>query len=295
MKLLVHPAVVALLASLLAAGVHPRFRGLTTEAGAVGFTAMALLLAVAYAARAFRGGLAERVQALGAAALVVGLALDGTRAHRGMMTLGLGQSKNTFEEQDAAGRSLGFRPLGREVQLIRANGTEATLALSPSGEVTLTAARAARVGAFRLGEPQLRPTGEAARITLTATDDSGVQTVELGGGRTGRLGDLEIELERYFPDFALDDRQKPFTRSDYSRNPAALLQIRRGERTFRVFVIRAMPGLHQVAELRKTFGLAAVEPELSVQIRVAREPFAPLIGAGAMALLAAVALGRSPA
>ena len=109
------------------------------------------------------------------------------------------------------------------------------------------------------------------------------------------MGDLEIELERYFPDFALDDRQQPFSRSAYSRNPAALLQVRRGGRAFRVFVIRSMPGLHQVPELRQTFGLGEVEPELSLQLQVAEEPFAPLLGVGALLAFAGVLLSRKSA
>jgi hypothetical protein len=180
------------------------------------------------------------------------------------------------------------------VQVVRASGSRATLALPEGGEVTATASRAVRVGSFRLGDPRLHPSGAASSLTINVTDASGTQAVQLSEG-PARLGDLELELERYFPDFALDERQQPFSRSAHSRNPAALLRVRRGEKTSRVFVIRSMPGLHEVAELGKSFALAAVEPEISVHLKVAQEPFAPTLAAGALALLVAVGLGRRPA
>ena len=297
MKLLTHPGVVAVLASMLAAAVHPGlpFGFPASEAGTIAVAAVALLLALAYVARALHAGLAEGVQALAAVALVAGLAFDGARAHRGLLTVEIGRAKNTFEEEGADGRALGLRPLGSQVQLVRASGAQASLALPDGREVTVTPSRAVRVGSFRLGDPRLHPSGAAASVTVNVTDDAGAHTVELSDGHPGRLGDVEVELERYFPDFALDERQQPFSRSVHSRNPAALLRVRRGERTFRVFVIRSMPGLHQVAELGKSFALTAVEPEVSVHLRVAQEPFAPILVAGALALLAAVGLRRSPA
>jgi hypothetical protein len=296
-NVLTQPAVVALLASALAAGVHPRLRFglLATETGTIAVAAVALLLTLAYAARARRGGLAERVAALGALAVVAGLAFDGARAHRGVMTIGLGHAKAVFEEEGPDGRALGLRPLGFQVQVVRASGSQATLALPQGGEVTVTASRAVRVGSFRLGDPRLHPSGAASSLTVNVTDASGTQAVQLSEGLPARLGDLELELERYFPDFALDERQQPFSRSAHSRNPAALLRVRRGDKTSRVFVIRSMPGLHEVAELGKSFALSAVEPEISVHLRVAQEPFAPTLAAGALALLVAVGLGRRPA
>jgi hypothetical protein len=298
LKYLTRPGVVALLACALAFGVHPeaRLRALSSEAGATAIAALSLLLGCAYGARALRGGIAAQLMALGVLALLVGLAFDGARAHRGVLTLGLGQAKNNFEEQEADGRPLGLRPLGFDVQLLRATGSEAVLGLPQAGrQVAVLATRAARVGSYRLGDPRMEPTGEAARLTVTLSDASGSHPLELLGLEPARHGDLEVGLERYFPDFALDERQQPFTRSLHSRNPAALLRVSRGGKTFRVFVIRSMPGLHQVAELGQSFGLAAVEPEVLVRLRVAQEPFAPVVAAGALAVLFGVALGRSRA
>jgi hypothetical protein len=298
LKVLARAGVVASLACALAAGLHPRlpFASSSPDWAATFVAAIALLLTLAYVLRGIPGDLAERLLALGALALVVGLGLDGAQAHRGMLSLGVGQTKNTFEEQGAHGRALGFRPFGFELRLTRASGSVATLERPRDGaQITITGSQAARLGAFRFGDPQLIPTGQAARLTVTATDESGARSAEVGPGAPGRVGELEIELERYFPDFALDDRQQPFSRSAYSRNPAALLQVRRGARAFRVFVIRSMPGLHQVPELRQTFGLGEVEPELSLQLQVAEEPFAPLLGVGVLFAFAGVLLSRKSA
>jgi hypothetical protein len=296
MKLLVRPGVVAVLAVALAAGVHPRLRFGAPEGTAVAVAAVALLLALAYAWRALRGPLAARLLGVGAVALLAGLAVDGARAHRGTLTLGVGQTKNTFEEEGANGRALGLRPLGFEVTLTGASGSLATLERARAGgRITITPSRAGQLGSFRFGDPQLVPTGQAARLTVTVSDDSGTRSVDVAPDGPGRVGELEIELERYFPDFALDDKQQPFSRSAHSRNPAALLRVRRGSQVFRVFVIRSMPGLHQVPELRETLGLGGVEPEVSVEMKVAEEPGLPLLGAAALLLLAGVLLARGPA
>src|SRR5690242_21131868 len=53
-------------------------------------------------------------------------------------------------------------------------------------------------------------------------------TVEVTPEQPGVLGDLEVAVERYFPDFALDGQNQPYSRSDEPRNPAALLQVSRG-------------------------------------------------------------------
>jgi hypothetical protein len=292
LKALVRPGITAFLACALAAALHPRLRvGLgADEPASLLVASLSLLLTLAYVLRGLGNvGLGRRLLGLGALALVTGLALDGARAHRGLLTLDEGQTKNNFEEQGAGGRALGLRPFGFELKLTGVTGSVATLERRRDGaRITVTASRAASLGPFRFADPQLIPTGQARRLTVTTSDESGTRSAEVSPGEPGRLGDLEIELERYFPDFALDDHQQPFTRSPHSRNPAALLRVRRGERAFRVFVIRSMPGLHQVPELHQSFGLGDVTPELSAQLRVAEEPAAPLVGMAALLVLAGV-------
>jgi hypothetical protein len=298
LKVLARPGVVAALAVALAVAIHPglRFGAWGDRATAV-VVALALLLTLASVVRGLVAGLGARLLALGAVVLVAGLAVDGTRAHRGTLALGEGQTKNTFEEQGADGHGLGLRPLGFEVTLTRASGSVATLQRRGDGaQVTVTGSGAARLGAFRFGAPELIPTGQAVRLTVTVSDESGAaRSAEVSPDEPGHVGDLQLDLERYFPDFALDDHQQPFSRSPHSRNPAALLRVRRAGQVFRVFVIRSMPGLHQVPELHESFALGAVEPEVSVQLQVTEEPAAPLLAAAALFLVAGVLLARSPA
>jgi len=287
---------VASLALALAAGLHPRLRFGSPDQAAVAVAAVALLLTLAYVLRALPGGLSARLLGCGAIALVAGFAVDAARAHRGQLTLAVGQTKNTFEEEGPLGRALGLRPLGFEVSLAGASGSVATLKRGRDGApTTVTAVRTARLGSFRFGGPRLVPTGFANRLTVTVSDESGSRAAEVSPDEPGRVGELEISLERYFPDFALDDKQQPFSRSAHSRNPAALLRVARGGQTFRVFVIRSMPGLHQVPELKQSFALGGVEPELSVELQVSEEPGAPLLGVAALLVLGGVLVARRQA
>jgi hypothetical protein len=106
------------------------------------------------------------------------------------------------------------------------------------------------------------------------------------------VGELTLALEEYFPDFALDDQRRPFTRSRESRNPGALLVVQGPEGTFRVFVLGAMPGVHRVEALDRSFALLDVEPAFSAEIAVHSEPFAGVALVGAWLALAGVLLDR---
>jgi hypothetical protein len=100
---------------------------------------------------------------------------------------------------------------------------------------------------------------------------------------------LQVSLERYFPDFALDKDQQPYSRSADPRNPAALLRVTRGTDAWRVFVIRAMPGIHRPAGLDYVLSLTDVAPREAVRLRVSRQPAAVLALAGALLMAAGLA------
>src|SRR5262249_27730746 len=106
---------------------------------------------------------------------------------------------------------------------------------------------------------------------------------------------LEIGLERYFPDFALDAKQQPYSRSNEPRNPAALLGVRRGSASWRVFVIRAMPGIHKPEGLDRGLSLTEAVPREVVTLRVSREPAAALALGGLLLMAAGAALEARPA
>jgi hypothetical protein len=120
---------------------------------------------------------------------------------------------------------------------------------------------------------------------------------DVAPGAPGRALDLTIALEEYFADFALDDKQQPYSRSSEPRNPAALLAVGKGGQTYRAFVLQSMPGVHRVEPLGFTFSLLEIEPERRAEIAVHREPAAPgvLLGAVLLALGVALSLPFVPA
>jgi hypothetical protein len=130
-------------------------------------------------------------------------------------------------------------------------------------------------------------------LLLGITHPDGRETgVRLEPGTTVTDDPFTIALETYYSDFALDDRQQPFNRSDRHDNPAALLRVKRGETAWRVFVLRAAPGIHRPEGLDRVFRLVDVEGAQHVELRVSREPAAPLAGVALLLAAAAVLAGR---
>jgi hypothetical protein len=291
LKLLGAPATLAILACALALAVHPATGLLDGRSFApVAIAALALLLATAFVARAVSGGGPDRLLALGAIALVAALGADGVRGYHGVLTLRSGEGANRFEQEGSRGRPAGLRPLGFEARLVRASAAEAVISFTPPGrEALLTPQRGASQGTLRFADPITVATGEAERLTLVLDGESGPRTVDLEPGLPSRSGELDLEVERYFPDFALDERQQPFSRSLEARNPAALLRVTRAGRAFRVFVIRSLPGVHRVDDLGLSFALTAVVPETATRLHVFHEPFALAVAVGGLLLLAGAA------
>jgi hypothetical protein len=294
--MMARPGVLAATAVLLALTLHPALAAAAwLPAWRPLVAALTLLLLVGLVQRALSGtgGRGAPALAAGAALVTAAVAGDGLVGRSGRLSLLPGQGRGHFAETAPGGRPLGLRPLGFTVSLERAR-PEVALVFSDSGApVELTNQRAVSRGGFRFGQPRATPTGQAARLLIAVADGENTETTEIGPDRPGRVGDLAIALEEYFPDFALDERQHPFTRSAEPRNPAALLSVERAGQAFRVFVLQALPGLHNVEGLGRSFALVRTDPELTVEITVAREPLAPigLVGAWLVAIGAAL-LGR---
>lgn len=299
MTTLTRPAAVASLLVVAGLVLHPAVR---TEAWLPAreavLAAVLLLTTIALVLRAVAapapGRLASTLLAAGAVLVVVAVGADGLRGHEGTLSLVPGQARSHFEEVGPEGRSLGLRPLGFALGLEQTL-PGAGLALVLPGEtepVVLTPDRAVSAGGIRFSRPRVVPTGAAARLRVGISGGGEDVTVDVAPGRPARAGDLTIALEEYFPDFALDDQRQPFTRSREPRNPGALLDVEGPRGSFRVFVLRSMPGVHRVEALDRSFALRAVEPEVSAEIAVHREPFAAVALVGALVALAGVALTR---
>jgi hypothetical protein len=292
---LARPGVFAAVLVSAALALHPATAARIPARAAVLASALALVaLGLAVRAAAARDRrVPAALAAAGAAGLLGAAGVDGLRGHHGTLALAAGQSRGNFDETGPDGRRLGLRPLGFGVgaERVRADGSVDLMLPGRSGPVELTARRAVAAGGHRFADPRaLPPTGGVARLRVAASDGVRTTTVDVSPGAPGRAGDLAIALEQYFPDFALDDRQQPFSRSAEPRNPGAVLSVERGGRAYRAFVLQAMPGVHRVEGLGLAFSLLDVEPERPVEIAVHREPAAPVALAGALLLCAGLGL-----
>ena len=300
MRTLAGAGPVALVLTLMALVLHPGLRSETWLKDRPLVLAVLVVLAslalVSRAATAARGGrMGELLVAAGGVALVAAVGTDGVRGHHGSLALGAGRATSAFDERGLDGDRLGLRPLGFTVEAVRVE-SDGRAALAFAGEASareMTPRRAVSFGGLRFARPRAATTGGVTRLRVGVAKGERVQVADLGPGRPGRAGDLTIALEEYFPDFALDNAQRPFSRSTEHRNPAALLTLERGGQTFRAFVIRSMPGIHRVEGLGLSFSLLEVEPERQVEIDVHREPGKVL--ALVAALLLVVGLGVSVA
>ncbi len=295
MTALGRPGVVAVLLVSAAFVLHPAVRSgewLPERHAAV--AALLLLVAVALLARALTatgpGRRAAWLLAAGAALVVGGVGAEGVWGHRGTLDLLPSQTRTHFDEIGPEGRSLGLRPFGFTIGLesILPGGGVALALPRPSGSLVLTPERAVGHEGFRFGRPRTAPTGAATRLRIAISGGGGDVTVDLEPGKPTQAGDLRVMLQEYFPDFALDEQRQPFTRSREPRNPGAVLAIESPRGAFRAFVLRSMPGVHRVEELGRSFALIGVEPEMSVEIDVHREPLAALILLGVLLVLAAL-------
>jgi len=234
----------------------------------------------------------RRLVAVGAATFALAVAYDSVRGEEGAMTLAQGQGTRTFDEEGAGGRALGFHPLGDAVVLeaIEPDGTVVLAETDAKRRARVSPRGAAAVAGYRVGAPQRVATGGARLVVRVSGGAEG--DVTLREGEKGRAGDLDITLTQYFPDFALDEKQQPFSRSDEPRNPAALLGVTRGTASWRVFVIRAMPGIHRPEGLDRTLALVDVVADEGVRFSVHREPAALLAGLGLLVAAIGVAWSR---
>ena len=300
MSFVARPAWVAGAALLLAVAVHPAARLERWRAARAVVPALALLLVISLVARGLRGRHSDRIVALGALAALAAVGYDALRGHTGRLMLATGQGSQSFEEEGPGARRLGLAPLGFGVRLDRAAVSgEAVLSVAlgdaAQTQIAIGPGRAASFRGVRFGDPQVTTTGAATSLRVAASGASGTQELELVPGQAARVADVEVALEQYFADFALDAGKKPFSRSSEPRNPAALLDVKRGERTFRVFVLRALPGIHRQEGLDLTFALVGVEPERALRVRVTDSKAAPIVAVGLALAALGLALGLKEA
>ncbi len=296
MRALAEPAVVVSLCLLDALALHPFLRSESwlPEHGVVLVVLLLLTVSALLARTAATPSPAKAADWLvagGALLALLGVGLDGVRGRTGAVTLAVGQTTGNFDETGPNGRSLGLRPLGFPIGVDTVTSSGVVLTRPDGGTGELTRERALRLGGFWFADPRVRATGGVARMRIAASDGRRTDVAEIVPDRPARLRDFVVTLEQYFPDFALDERQEPLTRSLEPNNPGALLQVDHDGRSHRVFVLQSAPGVHRVEPLGVAFSLLEVEPERSVAIRVHRQPFAILAAVGGLLLMAGIVLG----
>jgi hypothetical protein len=206
------PAVVASVLLAAAAVLHPSL-GAAAWMPERDLVVAALLAATALAflVRAVAAGDAERpvvaLAALGVALVVGALAGDGVFGHHGRLELGVGQSRNHFDESGPGGQPLGLRPLGFSIGVdrVRTDGAVDLVFSNLAGVFALRPDHAATYGGYRFASPRSAPTGDAARLRVSVSDGTSTTVADVAPGQPGRAAGLEIALEQFFPDFALDD------------------------------------------------------------------------------------------
>jgi hypothetical protein len=296
MSVLGRPGPFAAVLAGAALALHPAFSASRFVPGhAVVLAALLVLAALALVARALAAKeerMSAVVAAVGAVVVVAALAVDGVRGHAGSLTLAPGEGQSSFEEMGGDGARLGLRPLGFVVgaESVRAGG-DVELAFSDrAAPVVLSPGRSVAVGGFRLAQPRIASPGGVASLRVSASDGERTTIVDVTPGEVARAGLLSFRLEQYFPDFALDAKRQPFSRSSEPRNPAALLTVEKGGQSYRVFVLQAMPGVHRVEALGLTFSLIDVTAERVAVVEVHQEPAAPGVLAGTLLLVMGQAL-----
>jgi hypothetical protein len=295
-KALGSPAALAIAALLLAVAAHPALDlTMLGTAGPIVLPLAALFFALVAALAARSAGVAGALVALGVAVALAAVGYDALRGRSGQILLRPEGGTTTFDEEGPGGAVLGLRPLGFELQMSKATPDGATLAIAaPAGTrpvVPIGPREPVEEGGWRLG---WREYDASPQLALSVSNGDERVALDLSESSPAMLEDATIRLVRYFPDFAIDARNEPFSRSSVYRNPGALLQVSRHGRTWPVFVLRTISGpqeFNQIRELNWTFGLTSMTPDPRVALGVHREPAALAAALGLAIAAVGLALG----
>lgn len=99
------------------------------------------------------------------------------------------------------------------------------------------------------------------------------QVVELASGTPAKIGDLELEILRFVPDFAMDESMRIFSRSNELNNPALQLAINRPQKpSLATWVFAGMRGFHTPPEIPYDFAIIDINPFQYTGLQVAKDP-----------------------
>lgn len=129
-----------------------------------------------------------------------------------------------------------------------------------------------------------------------SSDPAYLGKLSLNVGEKSALEDesLQVSVVRFLPDFVLDEKREPATRSLEPNNPAAFIEGWEGEeKVFSGWIFAKFPDfsrLHGAKETKLTFELKDIKaPQYSV-VQIARDPGVPWIWVGCCVLMVGLLL-----
>jgi len=216
---------------------------------------------------------------------------------RGYLNLAEGETADSFALQAGKGwKKLGFALRCDDFEATYYEGTQrpqdyrSELSVIEGGKEVLR--KTVRVNdplsyrGIHLYQSSFGNTGQVRAVTLSLGDGARKQTLQIRVpvGTPHRLEgtDYSVQVIRFLPDFALDERFLAFSRSDEFNNPAALVEVRKGTRpVLRTWVFAkhlAFHGMREKGDLR--VGLIDYEPIQFTGLQVTYDPGVPLVWIG---------------
>jgi len=235
--------------------------------------------------------------------LVIGGALLGRLGFQGSMQLYEGERSDMVALSNGTGHEqLGFslRCNSFEVSLYENTGRPksytSSLTVIENGHAVLTKQ-------IRVNDPLVYrgiyfyqstygadPSGRGAvelEISSPGAPDPRLVRVDVGSSAVlPETGD-ELFVDRFLPDFALDEDSRPFSRSGELNNPAVLLRCRRnGQQLFASWLFSLFPDFHGQQTAPYRIKITNFEPRRFTGLQVTRDPGVALVWAGCALLLA---------
>lgn len=235
--------------------------------------------------------------------LIIGGSLMGRLGFQGYMQLYEGEQKDKVTLRDRAG----YAPLGFAVRCnsfevsfyensARPKSYTSSLTIIEKGASVLTKQ-------IRVNDPLIYkgiyfyqssygadPSGRGTvELEISSPAEPGPRTVRIEVGSSAVIPETgdRLFVDRFLPDFALDEANRPFSRSGELKNPAVLLRAERGGNVvFRSWLFALFPDFHRRKTGPYTIRLANFTPRQFTGLQVTKDPGVVLVWAGCILLLA---------
>ncbi len=235
--------------------------------------------------------------------LVIGGALMGRFGFQGYMQLYEGEQSDSVSLRDRTGfEQLGFslRCNAFDVSFYENSGRPksyvSSLTVIENGSEVLTKQ-------IRVNDPLVYngiyfyqssygkdPSGRGVvELEINSPGTPGPRTVRLDVGSSIVLQETgdELFVDRFLPDFGLDDANRPFSRSNELNNPAVRLRCQRGgEHLFTSWLFARFPDFHGQQTAPYRIRITDFEPRMFTGLQVTRDPGVELVWIGCALLMA---------